>query len=63
MLPALRLNKIARFELGIKKRRQNIRRQITRPDIDPRVLINLTAEKAAAIGSFFANYLSALDVA
>src|SRR6266550_7371292 len=60
--PSLVLNLISRFKLRIKKRRQKIRWQVTRPQVQPRVLIHLPAKEAAAVGSFLSNDLGAIEV-
>src|SRR5262245_20408552 len=55
-----RLNLIAVFELCTEERRQQVRGQITRADIHPRVLVHLAAEKTASIGSLFSKTFGAL---
>src|SRR6266566_10160469 len=48
------------FKLRTEKGRQQIRRQITRADIDPGVLVDLAAEKPAPVRSFFPKDLGPL---
>jgi hypothetical protein len=48
------------FELRAQEGRQQVRRQIARPDIDPVVFVDLTPEKSAAIRSLFPKNFSAL---
>ena len=55
------LNLIAIFELRAEERGQQVRGQIARPDVYPRVLVHLAAEKSASIGSFFPKNFGALD--
>src|ERR1041384_4145756 len=51
--PSPRLNLIAVFQLGAKKCRQQVRWQVTRSHIYPRVLVHFAPEKSAAIRSLF----------
>src|SRR6516165_405447 len=55
-----RLNFVAVFELCTEECRQQIRGQITRADIYPRVFVHLAAEEPASIGSLFPNNFGAL---
>src|SRR4029079_1597710 len=59
-LSSPRLNLIAVFKLCAKERRQQVRRQIARPDVYPRILVHLTSEKSAAIRSLFPKNFGAL---
>src|SRR6266480_4730282 len=59
-LSSLRLNLIPVFELCPEESRQQVRGQITRPDVYPRVLVHLAAEKSASIGSLFPKNFGAL---
>src|SRR6476646_4863893 len=52
-LSSPRLNLIAVFELGAQERGQQIRGQIARSNVYPRVLVHFAAEESASIGSFF----------
>src|SRR5262249_21394832 len=54
-------NGVHLFQLGKKKRTDYLARQVGRPDIDPGVLIDLSSDEFAAIGSLFANDLGAFD--
>src|SRR6266850_3294978 len=56
------LNTLTGFKLSIKEGCENIRRQVTRSDVHPCVLVHLTAEETAAIGSLFANNLGTFDI-
>src|SRR5207253_3721470 len=58
---AFRVDRLRRFELRKEKRRRQFARQVRRSGIDPCVFIDLSAKKTAAIRSFFANDLGALD--
>src|SRR6266508_3230892 len=55
-----RLNLITVFELCAEERGQQVRGQIARPDVYPRVLVHLTPEKSASIGSLFSKNFGAL---
>ena len=59
-LSSPRLNLIAVFELCAEERGQQVRGQIARPDVYPRVLVHLAAEKSASIGSLFPKNFGAL---
>ena len=48
------------FKLGMEKSCQQVRWQIARPDVYPRVLIYLAAEKSAPVRSLFPKDLGAL---
>ena len=48
------------FELCAQKRRQQFRRQIARPDIDPVVFVDFAPEKSAPICSLFPKNFSSL---
>ena len=48
------------FKLRTEKGRQQVRRQIARPNIDPGVLVDLAAKKLAAIRSLFPKDLGSL---
>ena len=41
------------LKLRTEKGRQQVRRQIARPHIYPRIFVHLTAKKSASVGSFF----------
>src|SRR5262249_2228651 len=55
-----RLNLIAVFEFCAEERRQQVRGQITRPNIDPGVLVGLAPEKSAPVCSLFPKDLGPL---
>ncbi len=48
-----RLNLVALFELCAEEGREQVRRQITRADIDPVVFVDFAAKKSTAIRSLF----------
>ena len=48
------------FKLRAEKGRQQVRRQIARADIDPRVLVDLSPEKPASVCSLFPKDLGPL---
>src|SRR3954452_21786534 len=52
------LNTFPRFDLGIQKRSENIRRQIAGSHIYPCVFVHLAAKEPAAIRALLANNLS-----
>src|SRR3954464_8967902 len=52
-LSSLGVDVITMFELCAEERSQQVRRQIARPHIYPRIFVHLTAEKSASVGSFF----------
>src|SRR5438876_8050606 len=56
------LNQFTRFQLSVKEGCENLRRQITRADVDPCVLVRFAAKETAAIGSFFPNDFGAFDM-
>src|SRR5262249_30614127 len=58
---ALRLDRVLRLELGHEERRQDVRRKKARADVDPGVLVYLTAEEARAVGPLVSDDLSPLD--
>jgi predicted RNA-binding protein with RPS1 domain len=58
-LSSPRLNLIAVFELCAEERGQHVRGQIARPDVYPRVLVHLSAEKSASVGSLFSKNFGA----
>src|SRR5687767_134164 len=45
----------ARLELRIKECREKVRHHVTRAEPDPRVFVDLSAEKTGAVRSLFAN--------
>src|SRR4029077_19008302 len=55
-----RLDLIAVFELGPEECGQQVRGEIARPDVYPRVLVHLSAEKSASVGSLFSKNFGAL---
>jgi hypothetical protein len=59
---ALALDRVAGFELGTEKRRQDVGHDVARSDVDPRVLVHLAAEHGAAVGAFFSNDFRSVDM-
>src|ERR1700722_6120970 len=49
------------FQLGVQECGQQIRRKITRTDVNPGILVYLSPKKAAAVGSFLADDFGALN--
>src|SRR6516162_11801628 len=61
-MPPPGLNAWPNFQLGEKKRRQHVAHDIAGANIHPGVLVHLSSEKHAAVGTFLTNDLGALDV-
>src|ERR1035437_2868075 len=49
------------FQLRVQEGRQHVTHHIARPDIDPRILVHLSAEKPAAIRALLADDFGPLD--
>src|SRR5215467_9545569 len=54
------LNILVVLELSQEEGREELRGQITRPDVHRSVLVDLTAEESAAVGAFLAQDLGTL---
>src|SRR5688572_30706200 len=60
-LPAARLHPLPLLELAVQERRKNVGYDVARPDIHPRILVNLPTEELTAVRPFLSQNLGPLD--